>query len=117
MHIAEEGEKDSSFQPWLTPIRKAVQPPFDLLNYTQNTEARLERRNRLLQKKARGVHTTTQFEGKKDSHRPAQSTKTCHASSLLFLSLTTSHSLSQRFRGERKAFVAVTAPHENFTGM
>ena len=56
------------------------------------------------------------FEGKKDSHRPAQSTKTCHASSLLFLSLTTSHSLSQRFHGERKAFVAVTVPHENFTG-
>ena len=38
-------------------IRKALQPPFDHLNYTQNTKARLQRRYRSLQK-------GTKFEGK-----------------------------------------------------
>ena len=38
----------------------------------------------LTPKKAQSVHTTTNFEEKKVFYKPAQSTKTCHVSFLLF---------------------------------
>ena len=40
-HIAEE-EKNRSFQPWLAPIRKADQPPFDLLNFIHKHKSTFE---------------------------------------------------------------------------
>ena len=51
MHIAQEKDRKHFFQTWLTPIRKAVQPPSDLLNCTPKTKARLKRRHCSLQKK------------------------------------------------------------------
>ena len=116
MHIAEEEGKNRSFQPRLTPIRKAVQNPFDLLNNTQNTKARSKPQNRSFQKGPKCSHYAKNSR-RKDSYKPAQSTETCHASFLLFFSLTKSHSflVTTLPRGE-KGFVAVTVPDENFTG-
>ena len=116
MHIGEQEEQNCSFQPRITPIRKAVQNPFDLLNNAQNTKARSKPQNRSLQKGTRCSHYAKNSR-RKDSYKPAQSTETCHASFLLFFSLTKSHSflVTTLPRGE-KGFVAVTVPHENFTG-
>ena len=52
MHIAEEEEKNRSFQPCLTPMRKTDQPPFDLLNFTHQHIRTLESKRIANSKKA-----------------------------------------------------------------
>ena len=75
----------------LTPIRKAVQPPFDLLNLwtTDKTQRHVCNDGIAHTKKAQGVCTATNFEGKRVHTGPLSQQRTCHASFLLF-SLTTS---------------------------
>ena len=69
----------------LTTSKRRLQPPFDLLKLHTNTKARLKRGTHC--KKAQGVHAT-KIE-RKATNRPAESTKTCHASFSLFTLTTT----------------------------
>ena len=96
--------KKLSFQPWQTPIRKAVQPPFDLLNHTQNTQARLKRQNCSLPKGTRCSHTTTKFKRKRiPTGSPSQQDLSRFLLTFRFSHHISPPFLSQPFHGERKA--------------
>ena len=102
--------KNHSFQQWQTPIRKAVQPPSDLLNRAQNTQARLKRWESLIPKRHKVVHTTTKLEREGCQQARSVFKDLSRFSSLLLFSLTKSLLLSchspPTVRGE--LFFAVT---------
>ena len=81
-HSKKSGCQTNSTAP-LTTFKRELQPPCDLLKLHTNTEARSKQG--IHSKEAQGVHATTKKE-RKDIHRPAQITKTCHTSFPLIVS-------------------------------
>ena len=105
MHIAEEEGKNRSFQPRLTPIRKAVQNPFDLLNNTQNTKARSKPQNRSFQKGTKCSHYAKNSGERIPTSPPSQLRRVTLPSYFSSLSPNPTPFLSQPFHGERKALL------------